>query len=262
MWKIDKILISILSAATLLYGCVSSRIPFRFDRDVTPVFLKKTLETLKISEDKEGRDSLEWLPLPSDLSGTAHIYHTKFIEGGMEQDNFINLAVLNKDRENEFVSYNAGSKHIYNTYLILFKLKNSTTRKPFLFFTVQSIAGTNNTVIGFSKIYAGDLALNTRTYLLSATRIFSIEKRQTDFYTKMARKTDIKFLLDRNPDISKLDSVQITKIALSYENELSGNKTMEIPVDKVMGGSASLLLRSFIKGAAGAKTQFAEIKID
>ena len=244
MYKSNRISFILLMVSTFFYSCISSRIPFNFERDINPTLLKQVIQNQKISEDNDvdGDPPSESLPLAP--TGTAQVYQTEFVEGWLEQDNFIDLAILNKDREKEFVSYDAGTKHHYNSYIIIFNLTGSN-RKPFLLFTVQSLAGNKNIVSGFSKVYYGDLAQNTHAYLLSAQRILLLKKTKTAYSIKEFRKTHIRFLLDHKPTLVNNDSIAITKIAFSDQNELSGSKTLEIPVDKVMGKPGSLTFRNY-----------------
>jgi len=230
----------------VLNGCISSRIPFNFERDIDSAFLMQSLQLQRNAEVRERHDPRELEMLPSDLGGEANIYHTRFLEGWLVQDNFVDLAVLNKDRESDFVSYNGAFKHVYDSYLIFYKLK-SGNRMPFLLFTVQANAGVRDTVSGFGKIYIGELGLNTKTWVLGATRILSMKQTNGRYFTKEIRKTNLQFILNKEPNFSGSDFLTIKKIAISDENELSGNKTIEITIDEVMGKPNSLIFRNYRK---------------
>lgn len=174
---------------------------------------------------------------------SARVYKADFLQGWMEQNHFVDWAVLSKQRKNEFTSYNRGGKSEYDVYLILFDGK-SGNKNSFLFFTVQRPWLDTDTATGFSPFYYGILESNASGSHLLADETFSITAKGTTYTPTNRKSNKLYFLLDKQYGSSfKSDSLRIEKVVLTQDNQLSGNKALVISVDDVLGDKVSLIMR-------------------
>ncbi|GAA3971189.1 hypothetical protein GCM10022246_24600 [Pedobacter ginsengiterrae] len=234
-----NISVLIIGLSLILTSCKTKYYPFDFNTHITPKLLAETFQTQ--DDNKTARSQKKSEAVNEQTNTIVHVYKTRFIEGWLEQDNFLDWAVLNENRQHEFASYDGGQKHLYNCYLLL--AKTPTGLLPsFIFFTVQSQSGRDGTT-GFGKIYYGKLSKNGNTHLLNATRILKLKfDASTNRYRfKGDKNTHLRFILKDIPSwTDPTDELTITKITFGDKNELSGSKVIEIPVDKVMGSPNSL----------------------
>ncbi|WP_316738502.1 hypothetical protein [Pedobacter aquatilis] len=232
-------LISLIGFCLAFSSCKTKYYPFDFNTHLTPKILSETFATQ--DNNKSAREKASQVASSSLEQKTVHIYKTKFIEGWLEQDNFLDWAVLNENRQREFASYDGGQKHLYNCYILLAKTPNEPSAS-FILFTVQSESGEDGAT-GFGKIYYGKLITNGKADYLNATRILKLKfDAATNQYTfKGDKNTHLRFILKESPSWSNpSDELTITKVTFGDKNELSGSKVIEIPVDKVMGSAGSL----------------------
>lgn len=227
MYRASRSMILSIVIMQTLSGCLVKRYPFKFERDITASLLRKTVQ-IKLQEEES-----EIIP-----SGKAHVYRLRFMEGWLSQDNFIDRAVLSEDRIEEFIPYDRGFNNLYDCYLILYELEN-TSKKRFLLFTIQSRSGPGGAT-GFGKVYFGQYSTNGRSSLLSASKLLKLKIDADAIAFKQRRDTKIRFIL-RNEikDIETYIPI-MTHVAFSDKNELSGSKTLEIPIDEVMGKENSI----------------------
>jgi len=234
-----NILVLMIGLSLTFTACKTKYYPFDFDTHITPKLLVKTFRTQ--DNNKTARSQIKIDAVNGQTNTTVHVYKTRFIEGWLEQDNFLDWAVLNENRQSEFASYDGGQKHLYNCYLLLAKTP-ANLPASFIFFTVQSQSGRDGTT-GFGKIYYGKLSKNGNTHLLNATRLLKLKfDASTNQYTfKGDKNTRLRFILKDSPSWSNpTDELTITKVTFGDKNELSGSKVIEIPVDKVMGSRDAL----------------------
>lgn len=224
----SKLIIFLLVA---LNSCTIRKHPFNFNKDIDKAFLQSVIG---------GSKSI----LATEKNATrARVYKAGFLQGWMEQNHFVDWAVLSKQRKNEFTSYNRGGKSEYDVYLILFDAK-SGNKNSFLFFTVQRPWLDTDTATGFSPFYYGILDSRASGPYLLADETFKITAKCTT-YTPTKRKSDkIYFLLDKQYGSNfNSDSLRIEKVVLTQDNQLSGNKALVISVDDVLGDKVSLIMR-------------------
>jgi len=231
MLKLSSSKLIIFLLATLSTSCTIRKHPFNFNKDIDKVFLQNVISGSKSK-------------LATEKNATsARVYKAGFLQGWMEQNHFVDWAVLSKQRENEFTSYDPGGKSEYDVYLILFDAK-SENKNNFLFFTVQRPWLDTDTATGFSPFYYGILDRPASGSYLLADETFRITANRTTYTPTKRKNNKLYFLLDKQYGSNfNSDSLRIEKVVLTQDNQLSGNKALAISVDDVLGDKVSLIMR-------------------
>jgi len=233
MLRLNSSRFIIFMLVALNFSCTIRKHPFNFNQNIDKAFLQSVI-----------RGSKSILATEKNVT-SARVYKAGFLQGWMEQNHFVDWAVLSKQRKNEFTPYNRGGKSEYDVYLILFDAK-SGNKNNFLLFTVQRPWLDTDTATGFSPFYYGVLDSRASGPYLLADETFKIAaKCNAPAYTPTKRKRNkLYFLLDKQYGSGfKSDSLRIEKIVLAQDNQLSDNKALVISVDKVLGDKVSLIMR-------------------
>ncbi|GGH07310.1 hypothetical protein [Pedobacter zeae] len=231
MLKLNSSRLIIFMLVALNVSCTIRKHPFNFTKNIDSAFLQSVLQ---------GSKSV----LATEKNATsARIYKAGFLQGWMEQDHFVDWAVLSKQRKNEFTSFNRGGKSEYDVYLILFETKNGG-KNSFLLFTVQRPWSDTDTATGFSPFYYGILESRASGAYLLADETFKIAAKHATYTPTNRRSNKLYFLLDKQYGSAfKSDSLRIEKVVLAQDNQLSDNKALVISVDEVLGDKVSLIMR-------------------
>lgn len=248
------IVITGLSALLLLSSCLIKKQSFNFQRDVNTEFFR----SLEYSSDLSKIIRIE-------AGERAKIYKTGFLEGWVEQNNFINWAVLSEWRKSEFTPTDDGLRSEYDCYLILFptlikneeekqnvKCKMRTKRKKkeclperhatsFLMFSIQRDFSDTTSAKGFSKVYYGEYIKEFGLSYLLAQQVFNIKNEGNKYSLAFKKKTSLLFVFSKETlDYKDSPSMRIEKVIINDHNELTGDKRMAIDVDKIFGDPVSL----------------------
>ncbi|QDW24516.1 hypothetical protein FFJ24_006675 [Pedobacter sp. KBS0701] len=231
MLKLNSSKLIVFLLVALSTSCTIRKHPFNFNKDIDKAFLQNVIS---------GSKSI----LAAEKNATsARVYKAGFLQGWMEQNHFVDWAVLSKQRKNEFTSYNRGGKSEYDVYLILFDAK-SGNKNSFLFFTVQRPWLDTDTATGFSPFYYGILDSRAAGPYLLADETFKITAKCKAYTPTKRNSNKIYFLLDKRYGSNfNSDSLRIEKVVLTQDNQLSGNKALVISVDDVLGDKVSLIMR-------------------
>ncbi|NMN36407.1 hypothetical protein [Pedobacter sp. SG918] len=231
MLKLNSSRFIIFILAAVVSSCTVRKHPFNFNKNIDNTFLQNVISKSKSI-------------LATEKNATsARVYKAGFLQGWMEQNHFVDWAVLSKQRKNEFTSYNRGGKSEYDVYLILFDAK-SGNKNSFLFFTVQRPWLDTDTATGFSPFYYGILDNRASGPYLLADETFSITTEGTTYTPSNRKNNKLFFLLDKQYGSNfKSDSLRIEKVVLTQDNQLSDNKALVISVDDVLGDKVSLIMR-------------------
>ncbi|MBO9674647.1 MAG: hypothetical protein J7577_14465 [Sphingobacteriaceae bacterium] len=231
MLRLNNSRLIFLVLATIVSSCTIRKHPFNFNKNIDKAFLQIVIS---------GSKSI----LATEKNVTsARVYKAGFLQGWMEQNHFVDWAVLSKQRKNEFTPYNRGGKSEYDVYLILFDAKGEN-KNSFLFFTVQRPWLDTDTATGFSPFYYGVLDSRKSGPYLLADETFKITAKYATYTPTNRKRNNLYFLLDKQYGSSfKSDSLRIEKVVLTQDNQLSDNKALVISVDEVLGDKVSLIMR-------------------